>query len=332
VGACGPHPPIFRSGACGSVAEDCVYRYILQRLVLTIPVLLGVLLLTFSMLHLVPGDPVRAMFIDSGGATEEQIARIRAQLGLDQPLPVQFWNYLSGVVRGDLGRSIMNNRPVLEQVLAKFPDTFQLTVAAMSIAVTLGLSLGIIAAVNRNTWLDQLTMLVSLSGVSVPSFWLGLLLIYAFSVTLGWVPIVGGPAWKQLILPAIALGLQASAIIARLVRSSLLEVLSEPYIVTARAKGLANRHVLLRHAMRNALLPVVTIVGLQFGTLLSGAVIIEAVFARQGVGRILVDALQARDFPTAQGTVLCIALIYVLVNLVVDLLYGVIDPRISHGA
>lgn len=307
-------------------------RYLLQRIILTIPVLLGVLLLTFSMLHLVPGDPVRAMFIDSGGATEEQIAKIRQQLGLDQPLPVQFWNYLSGVARGDLGNSIMNNRPVLGQILEKFPDTIRLTLAAMSIAIALGLSLGIIAAVNRNSWLDRLTMLVSLGGVSIPSFWLGLMLIYTFSVSLGWLPIVGGAEWQQLILPATALGLQASAIIARLVRSSLLEVLSEPYIVTARAKGLRNRHVLLSHALRNALLPVVTIVGLQFGTLLSGAVIIEAVFARQGVGRILVDALQARDFPTAQGTVLCIALIYVLMNLVVDLLYGVIDPRISHGS
>lgn len=307
-------------------------RYLLQRLVLTIPVLLGVLLLTFSMLHLVPGDPVRAMFVDSGGATEEQIARIREQLGLDKPLPVQFWNYLSGVVRGDLGRSIMNNRPVLGQILEKFPATIQLTLAAMSLAIILGLTLGIVAAVNRNTWIDRLTMIVSLSGVSIPSFWLGLLLIYTFSVTLGWVPIVGGPAWKQLILPATALGLQASAIIARLVRSSLLEVLGEPYVVTARAKGLTNQRVLMAHALRNALLPVVTIVGLQFGTLLSGAVIIEAVFARQGVGRILVDSLQARDFPTAQGTVLCIALIYVLMNLLVDLLYGVIDPRISHAS
>lgn len=307
-------------------------RYLLQRIILTIPVLLGVLLLTFSMLHLVPGDPVRAMFIDSGGATEEQIARIRQQLGLDQPLPVQFWNYLSGVVRGDLGNSIMNNRPVLGQILEKFPATIRLTLAAMSIAIALGLSLGIVAAINRNSWIDRLTMLVSLGGVSIPSFWLGLMLIYTFSVSLGWLPIVGGEEWQQLILPATALGLQASAIIARLVRSSLLEVLGEPYIVTARAKGLKNQHVLLAHALRNALLPVVTIVGLQFGTLLSGAVIIEAVFARQGVGRILVDALQARDFPTAQGTVLCIALIYVLINLVVDLLYGVIDPRISHGS
>jgi peptide/nickel transport system permease protein len=306
-------------------------RYILSRMVLTIPVLFGVLLLTFSMLHLVPGDPVRAMFIDSGGASEEQLARIRAQLGLDQPLPVQFYNYLMGVLRGDLGRSIMTNQPVLGQIIDKFPATFQLTVAAMSVALVLGLSLGVIAAVNRGRFLDRLTMLVSLSGVSIPSFWLGLMLIYTFSVQLAWVPIVGGEWWLQLILPSVALGLQASAVIARLVRTNLLEVLNEPYVVTARAKGLGDRLVLFRHAMRNALLPVVTIVGLQFGTLLSGAVIVEAVFARQGIGRILVDALQGRDFPTAQGAVLVVALIYVVVNVLVDIIYSVIDPRIRHA-
>ena len=199
----------------------------------------------------------------------------------------------------------------------------------MGIADVIGFAFGTVAAITRGTWIDSALLVFSLSGVSIPSFWLGLLLIYTFSVHRRWIPIVGGPTWKELILPAVALGLQASAIIARLVRSSLLEVLQEQYITTARAKGVAGRQVLIGHALRNALLPVVTIIGLQFGGLLSGTVIIETVFARQGIGRILVDALQERDFPTAQGAVLFIAVIYVVVNLLVDLMYGVIDPRIT---
>jgi peptide/nickel transport system permease protein len=309
-----------------------VLRYVLSRLIMTIPVLLGVLLLTFSMLHLVPGDPVRAMFVESGGASEEQIQQVRRMLGLDKPLPVQFWNYVQGVARGDLGRSIITNQEVTAQIARTFPSTLVLTVAAMTLSIILGFSIGIIAAVSRGTWLDSFTMAFSLAGVSIPSFWLGLLMIYFFSVQLRWVPIVGGSALKQLILPAIVLGLPASAIIARLVRTSMLEVLSEPFVTTARAKGLNERIVLFSHALRNALLPVVTIVGLQFGALLSGAVIVEAVFARQGIGRVLVEALQARDFPVAQGTVLFIAVIYVFVNLAVDLVYGIIDPRIRTAS
>lgn len=284
------------------------------------------------MLHLIPGDPVRAMFIDAGGASQDQIDQMNETLGLNRPLPVQFFDYLGGVVRGDLGRSLRTNQPVATQIKDNFPATIQLTLAGMGVALVLGFALGTIAAVNRGRWIDNVTMVFSLGGVSIPSFWLGLLLLYLFSVQFQLIPIVGGPTWKALILPAIALGLQASAVIARLVRSSLLEVLNEPYITTARAKGLSGRVVLTTHAMRNALLPVVTIVGLQFGTLLSGTVIIETVFARQGIGRVLVEALRARDFPTAQGTVLFIAVVYVFVNLLVDLLYGVIDPRIARSA
>lgn len=304
-------------------------RYASKRIVLAIPVFLGVVLLTFLMLHLVPGDPVKAMFIQNGGATQSEIDQLRHQLGLDKPLPVQFWDYLINVLHGNLGTSIRTNEGVGAMLLHNFPPTLQLTLAGMGLAIILGFGFGILAAVNRGRWLDSVSLIFTLSGVSIPSFWLGLLLIYAFSVRLRWIPIVGGPGWEELILPALALGLQASAIIARLVRSSLLEVLSEQYVTTARAKGVANRHVLVRHALRNALLPVVTIIGLQFGGLLSGTVIIETVFARQGIGRILVDALQARDFPTAQGAVLFIAVVYVLVNLLVDVLYGVIDPRIT---
>jgi peptide/nickel transport system permease protein len=307
-------------------------KYIIRRLVLAIPVLFGVSVLTFAMLHLVPGDPVKAMFLESGGATEEQIEQVRHVLGLDKPLPVQYWDYMTRIVHGDMGRSIISNRAVAPELLQNFPSTLELTLAGMTLAVLFGFAMGIVAAIYRGRWLDNLTMLLTLGGVSMPGFWLGLLLIYVFSVRLHLIPVIGGSPAKQLILPAIALGLQASAVIARLVRSSLLEVLSEQYIMAARAKGLTQRAVISRHALRNALLPVVTIVGLQFGSLLSGAVIIETVFARRGIGRILVEALQARDFPTAQGCVLFVASVYVFVNLCVDLLYGFIDPRISRSA
>src|SRR5947209_4175219 len=305
-------------------------KYILRRLLLSIPVLIGVSVLTFAMLHLVPGDPVKAMFLESGGATEEQIAQVRHVLGLDKPLPVQYWDYVTRIFHGDMGRSIISNRAVAPELVQNFPPTLELTLAGMLLAIVFGFAMGVVAAISRGRWLDSLTMIVTLGGVSMPGFWLGLLLIYVFSVRLHLIPVIGGPPLKQLILPAIALGLQASAVIARLVRSSLLEVLSEQYIMAARAKGLTQRAVISRHALRNALLPVVTIVGLQFGSLLSGAVIIETVFARRGIGRILVEALQARDFPTAQGSVLFVASVYVFVNLFVDLLYGFIDPRITR--
>jgi ABC-type dipeptide/oligopeptide/nickel transport system permease component len=304
-------------------------RYAFQRLLLAIPVLVGISVLTFLMLHLVPGDPVAAMFVDQGGASAEQREAVRRQLGLDQPLPVQYWRSVSNAVRGDLGRSIRTNEPVADLLVRNFPPTLQLTLASMAFAIVLGVLLGTVAAIRHNSWLDSLTMLIALNGVSIPGFWLGLLLISLFAVNLHWVPIIGGGGWRGLILPAVALGFAAAAIIARMVRSSLLEALGEQYVVTARAKGLAERPVILRHALRNAAIPVVTIVGLQFGGLLGGAVIIEQVFARQGIGRMLVGALQGRDFPVAQGGVLFVAVVYVLVNLLVDLLYGVIDPRIS---
>lgn len=304
-------------------------RYALNRLVLAIPVLLGVSVLTFLMLHLVPGDPVAAMFIGQGGARPEQLAEIRQQLGLNDPLPVQYWNYLTRALRGDLGTSIRTQEPVAALIVRNFPPTLQLTLASMGLAVVVGVALGIVAAIKRGTVVDSLTMLIALAGVSMPGFWLGLLLISVFAVHLRWFPIIGGTGWRGLALPACALGFAAAAIIARMVRSSLLETLGEQYVVTARAKGLAERRVIWRHALRNAAIPVLTIVGLQFGGLLAGAVIIETVFARQGIGRMLVSALQSRDFPVAQGGVLFVAVVYVLVNLAVDLLYGLLDPRIS---
>lgn len=306
-------------------------RYALQRLILAIPVLFGVSILTFLMLHLVPGDPVAAMFIGQGGAKAEQLEQVREQLGLNDPLPVQYVNYMKAVLQGDLGRSIRTNEPVSTMITRNFPHTFQLTLASMVLAIVLGVTLGVIAAIRRGTIIDNLMMLIALVGVSMPSFWLGLLLISLFSIRLEWFPVIGGTGITGLVLPAIALGFAASAIIARMVRSSLLEVLGENYIVTARAKGLVERRVIIRHAMRNAAIPVLTIVGLQFGGLLAGAVIVETVFSRPGIGRMLVNSLQSRDFPVAQGGVLFVATVYVLVNLFIDLLYGVVDPRISVG-
>ncbi len=304
-------------------------RYALRRLMFAVPVLFGVSVLTFLMLHLVPGDPVAAMFIGQGGAKEEQMEAVREQLGLNDPLPVQYVNYMKNVFQGDLGNSIRTREPVADMIRRNFPPTLQLTLASMGLAVVLGVTLGIVAAINRGKLIDNIMMLIALAGVSMPSFWLGLLLISCFSIWLGWFPIIGGTGWRGLTLPAFALGFAASAIIARMVRSSLLEVLGENYVVTARAKGIREGRVIVRHALRNAAIPVLTIVGLQFGGLLAGAVIVEQVFSRQGIGRMLVSALQSRDFPVAQGGVLFVAVIYVMVNLFVDLLYGVIDPRIS---
>ncbi len=303
-------------------------RYALQRLLFTIPVLFGVSVLTFLMLQLIPGDPVAAMFINQGGASAEQLDTIREDLGLNDSIPVQYINYMRNLLQGDLGTSIRTKQPVADMIATNLPSTIKLTLASMAVAMLLGVLLGVIAAIKRGSVIDSIVMFISLAGVSMPSFWLGLLLISLFAIRLNWLPIIGGNDLKGLILPAVALGFAAAATIARMVRSSLLEVLSEHYIVTARAKGLTERGVIVRHAMRNATIPVLTVVGLQFGSLLAGAVIIEQVFARQGIGRMLVTALQSRDFPVAQGGVLFVATVYVLMNLLVDLLYGVVDPRI----
>ena len=305
-------------------------KYVLRRLLQTIPVLVGISILVFSMLHLVPGDPVMAMFAQSG-ASEEQIEEVREQLGLNDPLTTQYFRYIGNAIRGDLGQSYWGQRDVAELIIEVFPATLRLTLAGMGVAVILGLSFGILAALNHNSWIDGATMVAALAWVSMPSFWFGLLLIYIFSVQLRWFPVGGQGSWKHLVLPACALGFGASALIARLTRSGLLEVMGQDYVRTARAKGLTQRLVVLRHALKNTLIPVITVVGLQFGSLLGGAVIIETVFARQGIGRVAVFALQARDFPVAQGVVLFAALIYVFVNLGVDLLYAFIDPRIRYG-
>jgi len=304
-------------------------RYLMNRLLQTIPVVLGVSILVFSMLHIVPGDPIMVMFAETG-ASGRQIEEVRERLGLNDPLHVQYFRYITRALQGDLGRSLWGERDVSEMIREAFPSTLELTVAGMGVAILLGLVLGILAALNHNSWLDNATMAVALAWVSMPGFWVGLLLIFAFAVSFRWFPVGGGGTLKQLVLPAVALGIRAAALIARMTRSALLEVLGEDYIRTARAKGLGERLVVARHALKNALIPVVTVVGLQFGSLLGGTVVTERVFARPGVGRVAVEALQAKDFPVAQGVVLFVSLVYVFVNLVVDLLYAYLDPRIRY--
>jgi peptide/nickel transport system permease protein len=302
-------------------------KYIARRLIVSIPVLLGLTVIVFSMMHLLPGDPAEVILAQSG-ARPEAVARLRLQLGLDQPLPVQYGRFLGGLLRGDLGSSLFTNRPVSEIVAQNLPSTMELAGAAMLLAVLLGTSLGILAAVHQGSWVDHLTMTLAVLSLAMPGFWLALLLIYLFSLYLGWLPSGGQGTWQQLVLPASVLGANSAATIARLVRSSLLEVLQQEYIVTARAKGLRERMVLLRHALKNALVPVITVIGLQFGFLLGGTVVMETVFARQGLGRVAVDAILYKDLPVVQGVVLLVAAIYLVVNLLVDISYAFIDPRI----
>jgi peptide/nickel transport system permease protein len=303
-------------------------RYITNRVLSTIPVLLIVSVLVFFMIHLVPGDPVQIMLGESG-ASAEQIARIRTQLGLDRPLPVQYGQFMKQVVTGQV-RSIRTQQPVVQAFWHLFPNTLQLTVASLLLAAVFGIVLGVIAATHQHTWIDTVAMAGSFLGVSMPNFWLALLLIYFFAVRLGWLPATGAGTAKQLILPAVVLALQQIALIARLVRAHMIEVLQEEYIKTARAKGLRERSVLWGHALRNASLSVITLLGLNFGYLLSGTVIIETVFARPGIGRYIVDGILQKDFPLVQAAVLMTATIYLLVNLLTDLSYALIDPRISH--
>lgn len=306
-------------------------RYLLQRLLTTIPVIIGVTVAVFSMLHVVPGDPIR-MMLGEFQTSPAQIEQIQSQLHLDEPLPQQYGRFVVGAVQGDLGYSIRSKRPVMDEITDNLPSTLYLTLAGLTIAVVLGVTFGIIAAVKQNTWADLSAMVIAMLGVSMPSFWLGLLLIFLFSLRLGWFPAAGGGGIDHLVLPALTLGLGASAIIARLTRSTMLEVLRQDYVTTARAKGLRGSVVVVRHALRNALIPTVTILGLQFGQLLAGTVVIETVFGRPGIGRLIVEAILEKDFPLVQGIVLFIAVTYVVVNLAIDLLYAVLDPRIRYGS
>jgi len=302
--------------------------YLLRRILIALPTLLGVVVLVFLMVRLAPGDP--AVLLAGEFATPETLEAIRARYGLDRGLPEQFLIYLEALLRGDLGESARSRRPVLEELKTYFPNTLELASAAILVAVLTGIPLGILAALRPGSSLDLSVMVLALLGVSMPVFWFGLLAILIFSVGLGWFPVAGKGTLAHLILPAITLGINATALLARMTRGTLLEVLSQDYIRTARAKGLAERVVIFKHALRNALIPVVTVVGLEFGTLLSGAVITETIFAWPGLGQLLVGSILARDYPVVQGAVLLVAITFVLINLLVDLLYATIDPQVRY--
>ena len=301
--------------------------FVARRVLAVVPVLFGVTLAVFSMLFLVPGDPVKMMLAEFV-TNPDQIAQMRAQLHLDEPILQQYGRFVGNAVRGDLGTSIRSRRPVATEIAENVGSTAQLALASMAVAIGLGIPLGLVAALGRNSWLDVAAMVVALLGVAMPSFWLGLLLIFGFSLHLEWFPATGGGDLHHLALPAVTLGMIAAAIIARLTRSSMLEVLGQDYVRTARAKGLAGWGVVVRHALKNALIPIVTIFGLQFGNLLAGAVIVETVFSRPGLGRLVVVGILAKDFPLVQGAVLFVAVAYVLINVLVDVAYAFVDPRI----
>lgn len=304
-------------------------RYLSRRLLQAFPTVIIVTIVVFLMLHLVPGDPAE-IFVGENRSTPEMIERIREEMGLNRPLVVQYLDYMFNAVRGDFGRSLNNNRPVLDEILLRLPFTAELTLGALTIAVLLGISLGLIAALFHNTIVDSAAMMLALIGISMPVYWSSLLLIIVFSVSLKWLPPIGQGGFERLIMPALALGLLSAGGLARLVRSSMLEVISQDYIVTARAKGLPSSRVMWPHAMRNALIPVVTLLGLMVGNLLAGAVLTETIFARLGIGRMYVEAVLNKDFTMVQGTTLFIALMYVLINIVIDVIYVVIDPRIRY--
>jgi ABC-type dipeptide/oligopeptide/nickel transport system permease component len=301
-------------------------RYLVRRLLLTIPVLIGVATLVFSLIHLVPGDPAQSMLGDS--APPEDVARLRQTLGLDEPLLVQYRAFMTGLARGDLGRSFRYGTPVTREIRSRLVNTVQLAVAAMAVAILFAFPLGIVAAVWRGTAVDHAAMTLALVGISMPNFWLGPLLAILFAVVLGWLPVAGTGTPAHLVLPAVTLGAALAAMLARMTRASLLEELRELYVLSARARGLSRTRAVVRHAFRNSLIPVVTIIGLQFGAVLTGTIITETIFAWPGVGRLLIQAINFRDYPLVQGCILFISFTYVMMNLVTDLTYGLLDPRI----
>jgi peptide/nickel transport system permease protein len=309
-------------------------RYLVERVLAAIPVMLLVATAVFLLLFLTPGDP--AALILGPDARAEQVAELRARLGLDQPVYVQLGNWYVRLLRGDLGQSIFENRPVTEAIMSRAEPTLLLTTLATVVAVTLGLTMGLLAALRRGHWQDTGAMLLAIGGVSMPTFWLGLNLIFVFGVLLGWLPVAGyeplsSGVWESLrylILPSVTLGLFQAALLARLTRSMMLETLGDEYVRTARAKGLAEHAVVMRHAFRNAAIPLLTVIGLIFAALMGGAVITEQVFNIPGVGRMLIQAVARRDYPVVQGVVMIVAGLYVFINLLVDLLYGYLDPRL----
>jgi peptide/nickel transport system permease protein len=311
-----------------------VAAMIVRRFVQLVFLLFGISFLVFSSMYLAPGDP--ASMIGGPTATESDLEAIRDNLGLNEPFLAQYGSYIAGVVQGDLGFSYQTRQPVSEAIAIRFPNTLKLATASMVIAVIIGIFAGLISALKHNSWMDLTSTTFALAGISIPNFWLGALLILVFSVNLQWLPVAGlSDPWytvegmKQLILPAITLGTGSAAMIARMVRSSMLEVVRADYVRTARAKGVKERNVIWIHTLKNAMIPVITVIGLNFGALLGGTIITEKVFAINGVGRLMIDAIAARDFPMVQGSVLLVATLFVLVNLIVDIVYTYIDPRIK---
>jgi len=302
-----------------------VLRYCVRRVLLAVPVLIGVATLVFSLIHLVPGDPAQAMLGD--GAAPQDIAELRTSLGLDQPLLTQYLAFLRHAVTGDLGKSFRTGQPVTTMIIERIPATAELAFAAMVVAIVIALPLGIVAAVWRGTAIDYGAMTFALAGVSIPNFWLGPLLAIVFAVEFGWLPVSGRGTLAHLVLPAFSLGLALAAILARMTRASLLDELGELYVRAARARGVSNAASITSHALRNSMIPLLTIIALQFGAVLTGAVITETIFAWPGIGRLLIQSIGFRDYPMVQGCILLIAVTYVTVNLLTDLMYGVLDPR-----
>jgi peptide/nickel transport system permease protein/oligopeptide transport system permease protein len=303
-------------------------NYLIKRLISTIPVLIGISLLLFFMLRMLPGDP--AQVLAGQMATPEEIENIRHQLGLDRPIYEQYAVYMSRLVRFDLGRSARTQNPVIDEIWARLPNTLLLAVVAIALACLFGIPAGIISAVRPYSWIDYLVTMSALFGMSMPVFWLGLMLVVVFAVILKWLPAGGTGSWQHVILPSFTLAAFVVAFIARMTRSTMLETLSQDFTTTARSKGLKEQVVIVKHALKNALIPIITVVGLQFGSLLAGAVLTESVFAWPGLGRLLYDSISARDYPMIQGVILIFGLLYIFVNLVVDLIYAFVDPRIRY--
>ncbi|KGB01325.1 MULTISPECIES: glutathione ABC transporter permease GsiC [Leclercia] len=303
-------------------------NYVIKRLLGLLPTLLIVAVLVFLFVHILPGDPARLIAGPEADATV--IDLVRKQLGLDQPLYVQFWHYMVNVLQGDFGTSMVSRRPVVDEIASRFMPTFWLTITSMLWAMLFGLGAGIVAAVWRNRWPDRLGMALAVTGISFPAFALGMLLMQIFSVELGWLPTVGADTWKHYVLPSVTLGAAVAAVMARFTRASFVDVLNEDYMRTARAKGVSEKWVILKHGLRNAMIPVVTMMGLQFGFLLGGSIVVEKVFNWPGLGRLLVDSVEMRDYPVIQAEVLLFSLEFILINLVVDVLYAAINPAIRY--
>jgi ABC-type dipeptide/oligopeptide/nickel transport system permease component len=305
-----------------------MFQYVLKRLLSTLPVLFGISLIVFILLRSLPGDPAQVLAGEL--ATQENVEAMRAEWGLDKPIYVQYGIFLRNLVRLDLGKSARTSQPVTTEIWSRLPNTVLLAVVSIILACLLGIPAGIFSAVKRYTPADYIVMVLALFGISMPVFWLGLMLIILFAVKLHWLPAGGIGSWRHVILPAFTLALFSIAFIARMTRSSMLEVMSQDYVTTARSKGLLEKVVILKHALRNAFIPVITVIGLQFGALLGGAVLTETVYAWPGIGRLIVDSIQARDYNMIQGIVLVFACLYILVNLIIDVLYAYIDPRIHY--